>query len=91
MNRMQVAVTLAASMLALSACDVEQTEEGEMPDVDVEAEGGNLPEYDVDTPDVDVGTEERTITVPDVDVEPAGEGEEAPVEEPDPQDPPDAR
>lgn len=91
MNRMQVAVTLAASMLALSACDVEQTEEGEMPDVDVEAEGGNLPEYDVDTPDVDVGTEERTVTVPDVDVEPAGEGEEAPVEEPDPQDPPDDR
>jgi len=54
--------------LGLSACDVEQTEEGSMPDVDVSAEGGNMPEYDVETADVDVGTKEKTVTVPDVDV-----------------------
>lgn len=54
--------------LGLSACDVEQTEEGSLPDVDVSAEGGNMPEYDVDTADVDVGTQEETVTVPDVDV-----------------------
>lgn len=28
-----------------------------------------MPEYDVDAPDVDVGTQEKTITVPDVDVD----------------------
>lgn len=60
-------------MLALlstfaTGCRVRQTEEGEMPDIDVQAEGGNLPEYDVDAADVDVKTEERTIKVPDVDV-----------------------
>ena len=27
-----------------------------------------MPEYDVDAPEVDVGTEEKVITVPDVDV-----------------------
>lgn len=81
MDRMLTAIAVAASALALSACEVEQTEEGEMPEVDVETEGGNLPEYDVEGPDVDVGTEERTITVPDVDVDPPDD-EEVPEEEP---------
>jgi hypothetical protein len=38
---------LAVSSLALaaSACDVNKTEEGEMPDVDVDA--GEMPEYEV--------------------------------------------
>ncbi len=64
--------TLAAIGIAafgLAACDVEQTEEGEMPDVSVE--GGNLPEYDVDAAEVVVGTEERTIDVPVIGVEEA--------------------
>lgn len=41
------------------SCRVRQTEEGKLPDVDVQAEGGEIPEYDVDAPDVDVKTEER--------------------------------
>ena len=52
--------------MSLAACSVEKTEEGEMPEVSVE--GGNLPEYDVDAADVDVGTQTTTVTVPDVDV-----------------------
>lgn len=65
----------AATILTfgLTACDVEQTEEGDMPEVQVE--GGELPEYDVDTADVDVTTEERTVEVPVVDVEEADAGE----------------
>ncbi len=59
------AVLLAS--LGLAGCDVEKTEEGSLPEVNVE--GGNMPEYDVDAPDVDVGTKEKTITVPDVDVD----------------------
>ena len=59
------AVLLAS--LGLAGCDVEKTEEGSLPEVNVE--GGNMPEYDVDAPDVDVGTQEKTITVPDVDVD----------------------
>ncbi|MEQ8410319.1 MAG: hypothetical protein RIC51_01575 [Erythrobacter sp.] len=67
-----IATTFAATAaLGLAACDVEQTEEGEMP----ELEGGNMPEYDVDTPEVDVETEERTVEVPELEVDPADDGD----------------
>lgn len=56
-------------MFALSACRITQTEEGELPDIDVKVEEGNLPKYDVDGPDIDVGTKDATATVPDVDVD----------------------
>lgn len=65
-----VAVTLAFGMVG---CDIEQTEEGELPEVEVE--GGNMPEYDVDTADVDIEAETEVITVPDVDIEPPDAGE----------------
>lgn len=52
--------------LGVAACDVDQTEEGDMPEVNVE--GGNLPEYDVDVADVKVGTDTQQVIVPDVDV-----------------------
>ncbi len=55
--------------LGLAACDVEQTEEGEMPEVSVEE--GNMPEYDVDAAEVNVETEEQTIEVPTLEVEEA--------------------
>lgn len=72
-------VAVAAAALGLAACDVEQTEEGELPEV----QGGNLPEYDVDTAtiDADAGTKEvevpDTVEVPtlDVDVKGPNEGE----------------
>lgn len=67
MNAMRNLVLLAAAAFVAWGCEVEQTEEGALPEVDVR--GGNLPEYDVDAPDVDVGTREETITVPDVDVD----------------------
>ena len=64
---MKMRLFAAALMgLSLAACSVEQTEEGDMPDVDVE--GGNLPEYDVDAADVDVKLDTTTVTVPDVDI-----------------------
>lgn len=62
-----IAATLAGTFaLGLAACDVDQTKEGDMPEVNVE--GGQLPEYDVETADVDVGTKETTVEVPDVDI-----------------------
>ena len=56
--------------LGLSACDIDKTEEGRMPSVDIDVEGdaGKLPKYDVDTAKVVVGTRKETIEVPDVDV-----------------------
>lgn len=55
-------------VIGTTGCRVTQTEEGEMPDVDVKVEDGKVPEYDVDAADVDVKTEKKTIEVPDVDV-----------------------
>jgi len=71
MKRIIATAFAATAALGLAACDVEQTEEGEMPEV----EGGNMPEYDVDTPEVDVETEEETVEVPQLEVDPADAGE----------------
>lgn len=65
------AATLALALgtvLALGACTVDKTQEGEMPKVDVDAQGGQLPKYDVDAAEVEVKTEQAEVTVPDVDV-----------------------
>jgi hypothetical protein len=59
--------------VGIAACDVDQTQEGDLPDVDVE--GGQIPEYDVDAADVDVGTDTSTIVTPDIDVQNDGEPE----------------
>ena len=40
-----------ALFLPLAACDVDQTEAGEMPDVEVEE--GQMPEYDVEGPEIE--------------------------------------
>ena len=61
-------VPVLAAGLVFGGCTAEQTQEGELPDVDVE--GGQVPEYDVDAADVDVTTDTQTVVTPDVDVNP---------------------
>lgn len=57
-------------LFGVAACSVEQEEEGNMPEYEVtKTEEGNMPEYDVEAGDVEVGTEEKTVTVPDVDIQ----------------------
>lgn len=63
---------LAGTSLALSSCDVDKVEEGNMPEVEV-TEEGKLPKYDVDAPEVDVTTEKKVIEVPEVNVTPPAE------------------
>jgi uncharacterized lipoprotein len=58
----------AASGLGLAACDVDQTKNAQLPDVDVNVTGGQAPEFNVTGPEVNVGMENKTIQVPDVDV-----------------------
>ena len=57
------------SVWLVNGCQVQQEEEARLPDVDIDVQGGEWPEYDVKWADVEVGTEERTITVPVVRVE----------------------
>jgi hypothetical protein len=76
-----IPIAAASSVLAISGCEIEKTEDGEMPDVDVQADAGQMPKYDVDVrktqdgrmPDVDVDVEggklpQYDVDGPDVDV-----------------------
>lgn len=80
MRKIIATAVLGSAALALAACDVDQTEEGELPEVDVEE--GNMPEYDVEGPDVDVGTTTETVEVPTVDIDGPDDAEGEPVTEP---------
>ncbi|QIK41151.1 hypothetical protein [Pontivivens nitratireducens] len=68
---MKVAIGIIVAVLVVLGLffffDLNQTQDGELPNVEVT--GGEMPEYDVDAGDVDVGTTERTVTVPTVDLE----------------------
>jgi len=65
------AALLGAGALGLAGCDVQKTQNGSMPTVNVS--GGALPEYNVTGPDVNVGTKTETVKVPTVDVKTGSE------------------
>ncbi len=62
----EVDVNVTGDSGNLPEYEVKQTEEGRMPsvDVDTDVKGGALPDVDVDTPEIDVETETKTIEVP---------------------------
>lgn len=72
--RIQKYLTVLLAVTALAACDVDVKDKGELPDVDVKE--GRAPDVDVTGPDVDVNREQKTITVPDVDVKVPKENEQ---------------
>ncbi|KZS38874.1 hypothetical protein AWE51_14940 [Aquimarina aggregata] len=55
-------------ILLLSSCDVQQKKEAKLPDVDIDVEtkAGQLPTFDIDWADVNVGTKTRKVTIPKV-------------------------
>jgi hypothetical protein len=64
----------ALAGIGLSACDVDQTQEGDvkLPDYEVEkTQEGNVaaPAYEVTPPEVDVTEKERTVEVPTIETE----------------------
>lgn len=64
-----IAALVLLVLFATGFLNVSQTREGELPTVDVTAEGGQTPAFDVDAKEVVVGTTETNVTVPDVDVD----------------------
>lgn len=85
MNKFQKIIALSAVVFAVTGCDVDKTEKGEMPSVD--ADGGEMPEYEVkkteegEMPDVDVeGGEmpEYDVDTADVDIDTEKETVEVP-------------
>ncbi|MBL3655969.1 hypothetical protein [Fulvivirga sediminis] len=67
MKRLSILISTIV-FFTFTSCDVEKTEEGEAPelDVEVEAESGEMPEYEVDWAKVKVDTKTKTIKVPKV-------------------------
>lgn len=70
-----ITVAAASSAFALAGCDIDKTQDGELPDVDVRAEAGQLPKYEVDVrktqdgrmPNVDVDVSGGNLPEYDVD------------------------
>lgn len=50
----------------LTSCKVDQTKETQLPDVDVAVDEGQLPAFDVDWANINVGTKTETIKIPKV-------------------------
>jgi hypothetical protein len=65
---MRKIIGLLSIVAILSSCDIDQKKEMKLPevDVDIDAEAGQLPTFDVDWADVNVGMRTDTITVPKV-------------------------
>lgn len=49
--------------------NIDQTEEGSLPNVELSVEGGNLPELEAEVGDIETGTRDVTIEVPTLDIQ----------------------
>lgn len=63
-----VVAVLAVLAYALGLFNVDSSGELEAPNVDVAVEGGEVPDVQVETADIDVGTQTETVKLPEVDV-----------------------
>lgn len=77
-----LAVAVTVGLWFFGILNFSVNDSGELPEVTVE--GGRAPDVDVDVqlPEVDVTTEERTITVPQLEVSPPEDQGEEPAGEP---------
>ena len=68
-----IAAILAVVAIAFGVymIDVDQTQEAQLPEVEIE--GGQMPEFNAEVGDVDVEEEEVTVTVPTLEVTPPEE------------------
>lgn len=64
-----IIVVVAIILFATGFWSVDQTQEGALPEVNVSAEGGQLPEFDLESKEVVVGTTEQNVEVPKVETE----------------------
>ncbi|MEQ7874723.1 hypothetical protein ABDK56_12040 [Sphingomonas sp. ASV193] len=68
MKKLAIQTMVVVALLGTSACKVNQTKQAEMPKVDVKTSGGQLPAYNVQGPDVKVGSKTEEVKVPTVKV-----------------------
>ncbi|MGY8913918.1 MAG: hypothetical protein ACKVJF_02390 [Flavobacteriales bacterium] len=81
MRKLKSLAVVCVSVLALQSCKMNKEESGSLPDVDVDvqADSGELPEYDVNWADIDISTTTKTVKVPKVVVVMEEEEVEVPV------------
>lgn len=64
-----VAAVIVIVLVMTDVINIDQTREASLPEI----EGGSAPTFDVDTADIDVGTETREVEVPTIDIDSADE------------------
>ena len=64
-----VAVAVVIGAGAYYFVDIDQTQEAKLPNVDVTVEGGQAPDFDVNTGSIGVGSTEKTVTTPKIILE----------------------
>ena len=68
MKKLLPILALGALGMSVSACRVNKTQEGKLPNVSVKTSSGQLPAYNVQGPNVEVGSKNETVKVPTVHV-----------------------
>ena len=81
MKKLKSLSVIIVSVLALQSCKMNKEESGSLPDVDVDvqADSGELPEYDISWADIDITTTTKFVKVPKVVVVMEEEEVEVPV------------
>jgi hypothetical protein len=63
-----VIVALVIGAFALGLVNIDQVRGAKVPNIAVEASGGQVPVFDIDTAKIDVGSKKQSVEVPTVDV-----------------------
>lgn len=62
------ALAMGSVCLVVGACQVNKTQEGKLPKVEMKTSKGQLPAYNIQGPDVEVGSKTKSFKVPTVHV-----------------------
>ena len=68
MNNVRKFLVLSAVGLTFAGCQVNKTQQGKLPKVEMKTSAGQLPGYNIQGPSVDVGSKAHTFKVPTVHV-----------------------
>ncbi|NSX55910.1 hypothetical protein [Parasulfitobacter algicola] len=63
-----VIAVVAVAAVAFYMVDIDQTEEARLPDVSIDIEGGQIPEYEAEVGSISVGETTVEVEVPEVQV-----------------------
>lgn len=68
MTVLGVVAVAALALFAFYMVDIDQTQEGALPTISVDVDAGQLPEFDADVGEINLGTTQVEVTVPEVEI-----------------------